>query len=414
MKKIANIALILCVLCLGYSCKNQKNYSEFTQSFIQMVENNPEMKTLLVESIDKCKALNPDKESNPVQSLEEYYDFVEWSTHCMPWNIAPQPEGRDLFNRIDQSLNYFYWLVDQPLDELQDSTYFRPTLQYHEPFRTWLIDYTKEWGKYLDTEDSWNQEYLDIVLQNEAFGVSKGWYEDASNWHSFNDFFSRRLVSPDARPIAGKDDESVVCSPADSEPQGMWEIDSTGCFVLEEGVVVKSRRFHSAQEILAQSAYRDSFCCGTMTHTFLNVHDYHRYHFPVSGKILEMFNVPGDDALGGEIVYDPETRTYIIECYQPTWQAIETRAVAIVQTKEYGLVAVLPIGMSQVCSCMWEENLAAGQEITKGDPMGYFLFGGSDYMLFFQKGVHVEYAPTVTPHQHILMGEDFCRLSKAE
>lgn len=414
MKHITTFFLSLVLLIFTTGCQKQTTYSPKTQSFIQMVESNPEMKQMLVQSIEKCKALNPDTVTNPVQSLEDYYDFVEWSLTCNVWDILPQAESRPLLLRIDQSLNYFYWLVDQELDELQDKGYYRASLQYHEPFRSWLIDYVKTWGQYLDTPESWNDEYLAIAMANEEFGLAQGWYEDPSNWHSFNDFFSRHLASSDVRPIAEPDNDAVVCSPADSHPQGTWEIDSTGAFVVDEGVIVKSRRFRSTQEILANSAYRDSFCNGTMTHTFLNVHDYHRYHFPVSGKILEILSIPGECALGGFVVFEPNTKTYVLECDEPTWQAIETRSLVVIQTQEYGIVAALPIGMSQVCSCMWEEGLHVGQEIKKGDPMGYFLFGGSDFMMLFQEGIHVDFtAPMIDGvPQHLLMGEEYGRLSR--
>lgn len=417
IKSLWAVALVLC-LSIFASCdkdeaeKSDKHYSEFTQSFISMVDGDSELKSLLTKSIELCRVQNPDKESNPVQSLSEYYDLVEWSTKCMPWDIVPQPEGRDLFNRIDQSLNYFYWLVDQDLDELKDKDYYHPSLQYHEPFRTWLVNYTKEWGRYLSTPDSWNAEYLKIVKSNEKFGLGNGWYEDPSNWECFNDFFARKLSSPSARPIAEPSNSSVVVSPADSEPQGIWPIDSDGLMVQKEGVVIKSRRFRSTEELLADSRYRSDFKNGTMTHTFLNVHDYHRYHFPMSGKILELKDIPGDEAIGGDVVFDPDTKTYIIECGVPQWQAIETRALVVLET-EYGKVAIMPIGMSQICSCVWASEFKEGDEVKKGDPMGYFLFGGSDIVLLFQSGVDVRMACPETSgcYDHVLMGEKLCELS---
>ena len=410
-------ALALCIVFFS-SCEKdnniepEKHYSAFTESFISMVNNNSELKSLLTESIELCRKQNPDKESNPVQSLSDYYDLVEWSIKCMPWEIFPQPAGRDLFNRIDQSLNYFYWLVDQDLYALKDKDYYHPSLQYHEPFRTWLVDYTKEWGHYLSTPDSWNADYLKIVKDNEKFGLGQGWYEDPSQWNSFNDFFARRLSSPSVRPISDPSDPSVVASPADSEPQGIWAIDSEGLMVQKEGVVIKSRRYRSTEELMANSQYRSDFKNGTMTHTFLNVHDYHRYHFPMSGKILEIIDIPGDEAIGGDVVYDDATKTYIIECEVPQWQAIETRQLVVLET-EFGKVAVMPIGMSQICSCNWTPGLKVGDEVKKGDQMGYFLFGGSDIVLLFQSDVEVTMACPENKNggfEHVLMGEKLCVL----
>lgn len=388
--------------------KPKKEYSTFTRSFIGMVEGNPELKNLLVESIEKCRQTNPDKESNPVQSLDEYYDLVEWSTRCMPWDIVPQPKGRNLLNRIDQCLNYFYWLVDQDLEALHGKDYYRPSLQYHEPFRSWLIDYTCKWGEFLSTPASWTPEYLSAVKSNEAFGLQNGWYESETNWKCFNDFFSRHLSSPEVRPIAGPNDASIVCSPADSEPQGIWKIDDEGQFV-QDFATIKSRRYSSTEELLATSAFSSAFRGGTMMHTFLNVHDYHRYHFPVSGRILEMLDVPGDEAIGGNVEFDERTKTYILMCDIPQWQAIETRAIIVLQT-EFGKVAVMPIGMSQVCSCNWADSLHIGQEVKKGDEMGYFLFGGSDIVLLFDSCI--DFTPRTPRPSHLLMGEELCRIGR--
>ena len=76
----------------------------------------------------------------------------------------------------------------------------------------------------------------------------------------------------------------------------------------------------------------------------------------------------------------------------------------------YGLVAILPIGMSQVCSCNWEDSVKPGAAVSAGDPMGYFLFGGSDIVLIFQKGVTLE----LFSAEHILMGEPYADIQITE
>ena len=97
---------------------------------------------------------------------------------------------------------------------------------------------------------------------------------------------------------------------------------------------------------------------------------------------------------------------------------IETRDCVVLDTEEYGLVAVLPLGMSQICSCNWEEDLAVGSVVEKGDPMGYFLFGGSDIVMVFQSCVDVSLicppGETKDTFKHVLMGEPYAKLVPEE
>jgi hypothetical protein len=48
------------------------------------------------------------------------------------------------------------------------------------------------------------------------------------------------------------------------------------------------------------------------------------------------------------------------------------------------LVALMPAGMSQVRSVNFETDVEVGATFNKGDMLGYFLFGGSDFVMLFQ------------------------------
>jgi hypothetical protein len=79
-------------LCLLISCNNsdvnEPNnnpvYGAKTRELISIVENNPTIKSLLIKSIAQAKLVNPDNNTNPAQTLEEYYQFVTWAETCMP------------------------------------------------------------------------------------------------------------------------------------------------------------------------------------------------------------------------------------------------------------------------------------------------------------------------------------------
>ena len=387
--------------------------SKASQEMRGYLEADPELMALMEQSLAKAAEINPDPNTNPVRTVEELYRLIDWAVTCMPWNVLTDTEYPTLYNSIDQSIDYIWYLLDQPLDALEGRGYYYPTLQYHEPITSWLRTYENEWGAFLSTEESWNDAYYEKVKNDPSMNMQYGWYADENVWHSFNEWFSRSLADPSVRPIA----DSEVVSPADAKPQGIWAIDENGDLVHKEGTVIKSARITSVAQLIGpDSQYTDAFRGGTLTHTFLDVNDYHRYHFPVSGTIVEVRKIPAADAAGGITEWDPDSGRDILLDSVPGWQMIETRDCVILDTGEYGLVAVLPIGMSQICSCNWEDSVQVGAKVEKGDPMGYFLFGGSDIVMVFQSGVDVE---LLCPEEgdgyaHILMGEPYASLTVRE
>lgn len=389
---------------------------KITQSLISMVNHNPELKSMLEKSIAICAAQNSDKVTNPVQSLEEYYDFIDWAYTAMPWEIYPNAKAySSLYDQIDQSLNYFYWLVDQPLPELEGRGLYNNTLQYVEPFRSWMIAFTAQYGQYLNTEQSWNDEYYQRAKANPDFHLDGDTYEDPANWKTFNQFFARYLSSPAKRPVASPQDESVVVSPADSQPQGFWQIDRDSFVISDDPITIKSGTLRSVKTLLADSPYADAFAGGVFTHTFLDVNDYHRYHFPVSGTIVDFRLIPGDDAVGGRIIYDPKTGHYVLKAKDTSWQSIETRALIVIKTEKHGLVAVMPIAMSQVSSVNFEDTVKIGAKVKKGDMMGCFLFGGSDIIMLFPKESNFKMVPQPDKnggYQHMNTGEIYGRMGR--
>ena len=414
-KQAKRILMIVIAVILAFECAAcaaspvQKQRSQASRDLQAMLEADPALMALMKKTIAKAAEINPDHDTNPVRSVEEFYDYMDWAVTCMPWSMMDDERHPTLYDSIDQSIDYIWFLLDQPLEELEDKGYYYPVLEYHEPIATWLRDYSVEWGAFLSTEESWNDIYYQRVKSDPSMNMQHGWYADTNVWHSFNEWFSRYLVDPSVRPIA----DSTVASPADATPQGIGGIDENGNVIHHDGVVIKSARFNSVSQLIGpDSQYADAFKGGTLTHTFLDVNDYHRYHFPVSGTIVEMNKIPATNAVGGIVRWDAEKGRYILDCDVPGWQMIETRDCVIVDTDEYGLVAILPIGMSQICSCNWEENLKVGSKVEKGDPMGYFLFGGSDIVMVFQSCVDVDFLCEAEGdgYAHILMGEPYANL----
>ena len=420
MKKLFNLCLLsTTLLCctLFTACTNNDypavpttpQHTEATEALIRICNENAEVKQLLEHAIAQAAEINPDRQYNPAQSLSEFYDFIDWNVRQLPWNVmihqAPSDYGRSLYGRTDQGIGYFWFIVDQPLDELKDRGFFYSTVEFVEPFASWLSTYSNTWGDFLNTEASWNDTYYNMVKDDPDWGLTEGWYGEGNQWRTYNEFFARHLASPDMRPIANTD----VIAPADSWPKLTWLIDENNQLQYPQDLQIKTAKISDIAQLIGNdSQYKDAFAGGTLTHTFLDVNCYHRYHSPVDGVLKELRKVPGVSAGGGYTLWDNDEKLYYY-VNDLGFQMVETRACAIIQTEKYGLVAMLPVGMSQICSVNWIPELHVGQQLKRGDEMGYFQFGGSDIIMIFQKGINVS---IVHDGNLTLMGQPYANLKR--
>jgi len=102
--------------------------------------------------------------------------------------------------------------------------------------------------------------------------------------------------------------------------------------------------------------------------------------------VKEVSIIPGSEVAGGYITWDPVNRRYAFDPSSTGWQSLETRGVLILDTGAFGLVALVPIGMSPVSSVNFDPALKEGVRVHKGDRLGNFRFGGSDFVMVFQTG----------------------------
>jgi phosphatidylserine decarboxylase precursor len=381
-----------------------------TEELKKLLNEKPEIKAMLEKSIAQACAINGDKATNPVENIYDYYKFIDQASELIPQQVLDKPKNLTR-EQILQSICYFYFIISQPLPELKGKKLFRNSLQYYPPFSKWLHSFAVTWGKFLDTKNSWSKKTYQQFYNDSRFGLKKNWYESPLKWHTFNEFFSRRLRAPSVRPIAFPKDDSIVTSPADSIPQGTWKIDFDSKITIDGGLKVKLATYYSVKDLLGKdSKYKDAFADGILTHTFLNVNDYHRYHFPVSGTVKEMNIISQNVAL--EVSWDSASKKYV-PVDSTGWQFSQTRGYVILETKKYGLVALIPMGMAQVSSVNFEKNITIGSTHKKGDRLGYFLFGGSDFIIIFQKiaGFEIRAAKqTNETFKHILVGEEYGRM----
>lgn len=366
-----------------------------------LLDNDKELKCLVEKSLQKASENNPDKNTNPVRTLDELYTFLDSFISSMPWESLKSNSYDSLFRQIDQSTGYFLFLFDQPLEELGKSGYFFNCLQYHPKIAEWIRNYNSAWAEHLSAEESWCDEYLEMVSEDESFGLQNGWYESPENWHCWNDFFARKLHSPEARPIG----KAEIISPADGIQQQWLNIDSNGNLVIPSDLPLKSACIHSVVDLMGESKYKEAFNGGWFTHTMLDMQDYHRFHAPVDGILKEIRKVDGISGGGGIVIWNKGLGRYTYaNLNELGFQMLETRGIAVIETENIGLVGVIPVGMAQVCSINWND-IKVGESIKKGDEMGYFLFGGSDVVLLFQQGAKIEIIEK-SINKHLLVGTE--------
>jgi phosphatidylserine decarboxylase precursor len=294
-----------------------------------------------------------------VATLAQYYDFLNEMVTLIP---------------TDRNLNpyvlKFYYLIDLSPDDF---------LQTDESFQRWVRKFARDWGAYLDTTAS--ASGIKSFYANPAYHIEE-YCEAPSGWLTYNQFFARQ-VRPGRRPVDGLCDERVIVSPADSVFQGHWPINR------DSRITVKGLTW-SIAELLDGSPYQDCFRNGVLTHSFLNINDYHRYHVPVGGVVMEVRKILGRVTM--DVIKKPDGT---LDCLDGTgYQFTQDRGLIVIESR-LGLVAVLPIGMAQVSSV----NLTAevGAVLTKGEEFGYFSFGGSDIVTLFEAG-KVEFDAVVGAH----------------
>jgi len=102
--------------------------------------------------------------------------------------------------------------------------------------------------------------------------------------------------------------------------------------------------------------------------------DYHRWHIPVNGKLGERTPIPGTLFTVNPIAIRQNVNVY----------TRNKREILELQSKEFGFVVMVAVGATMVGSITI--LIPDGATVRKGDVHGYFSFGGSTVLLFFERG----------------------------
>ena len=179
----------------------------------------------------------------------------------------------------------------------------------------------------------------------------------------FNDFFYRKL-KPGARPIC---EGNTVALPADGRHSG-WQnaAEMTGAFV-------KGQKF-DLPALLGSPELAEKYAQGTVVLSRLCPVDYHRFHFVAEGTPEAPVRIPGPLA---------SVSPYCLR-HKLSWLWTNKRELTVLHTPHLGDVLHLAVGATGVGAIF--QTYRPGQPVQKGEEQGYFAFGGSTIMTFFEPG----------------------------
>lgn len=201
----------------------------------------------------------------------------------------------------------------------------------------------------------------DFNINMEEFLPQEGRSEH-DPYDSFNQFFIRRFKEG-KRTFSSQPD--ILSAPCEARYFGYESIDDN-IVIPVKGVNLKP------QAMIENEKWGEYFDGGPLLIARLCPVDYHRYHFPDSGKILDSYR-------RGNILHSVNP---IALGEKPEIFLINEREVSILETKHFGKMAYIEVGAICVGRIVQSHQ---GETFQRGEEKGYFLFGGSTVVLIGEK-----------------------------
>ncbi|KAI4527552.1 hypothetical protein K525DRAFT_231850 [Schizophyllum commune Loenen D] len=199
--------------------------------------------------------------------------------------------------------------------------------------------------------------------------------QDLSKYGCFNEFFYRRL-RPDARPVQNAADERGLCSVADSRLAVYEDVN------LATEFWIKGRNFTIPQllNVPAASAAARAYDGGSVAIFRLAPSDYHRFHSPIDGEVRRVEDVEGE-----YFTVNPQAIN------QPGLDILTANVRSVLHMREAhsgAAVALVAVGALLVGSIRWTVGGEGGEgeQVRRGDELGYFAYGGSTVIALFPRG----------------------------
>ncbi|PXF35571.1 phosphatidylserine decarboxylase [Mesotoga sp. SC_NapDC] len=376
-RRVTFVCVVLILASLAFSVTN---LHPVIQEFQEIIEEDPVLFMLFNEMFEQIPS-TPEFELDPTGNpqIEDYRQML----NVMNEILTQAPE----FNKSE--------LVGFPINAVINWAMGTPagtTAFLNEKVNRQLKKILSQWAVFLGSPDS------RYVLSEDP---EKGWFgrdamaampdfaEDFQcdpdlpyyGFTSWDDFFTRQYREG-RRPVDCPDDDSVIVNACESAP---YKIATD--VQLKDSFWIKEQQY-SLSHMLAGDPMTELFEGGTIYQAFLSALSYHRWHSPVSGRIVKTRLIDGSyyaSALsaGFDSASPNESQGYIAQ--------VASRALIFIEadSPDVGLMCIVFVGMAEVSSN--EITAYEGQHVEKGDQLGMFHFGGSTHVLIFRPGVNLEF-----------------------
>lgn len=226
----------------------------------------------------------------------------------------------------------------------------------------------------------------DYSIDMEEFLPEEG-MDDASTYASFNSFFIRRFKDGVRNFIS---DPKRMPAFAEGRYFGFGQVDPS------IKLPVKGRNL-SASLILNSDLWGELFQHGPVLIARLCPVDYHRFHFPDDGKILDHYRIKGPLHSVNPIALRKKGDIFFTN----------ERQITVIETENFGKIAYVEVGAVCVGKIVQTHK---DKNFKRGDEKGHFLFGGSTVIIFGEKG---KWAPSVDILEYTGKGfETYVRLGE--
>jgi len=168
--------------------------------------------------------------------------------------------------------------------------------------------------------------------------------------------------------VSDAGDNKVLTSPADCRLTVFHEmLDATKLWI-------KGEKFTIEGLLSKRADLASRYVSGSLIICRLAPQDYHRWHWPVSGKVLSITPIDGALFTVNPIAVNKNVNVF----------TENKRIIIEIATENYGTVVLIAVGAMMVGSI--KLLCEQGTEGKKGEQMGYFAFGGSTVMVLFERG----------------------------